>query len=122
MYSCIINLPIYLFNLLFITIQREGKKNKKQVLNVPGDRLSMRRESLSCSLTYFILSISYTLIIGTLGTGSHKMHHDSPWEGTAQKKEDKKSKSYVRVPILPVSSFYYTSLARHLNSSRVWDS
>lgn len=68
MYSYIINIPIYLFNLLFITIQREGKKKtSKQVLSVPGDRPSMRRESLSCNLTYFILSISYTLTIGTLG-------------------------------------------------------
>ena len=92
MYSYIINIPIYLFNLLFITIQREGKKkNKKKVLSVPGDRPSMRRESLICNLTYFILSISYTLTIGTLGTGSHKIHHDSPWEGTAQKEEDEKS-------------------------------
>lgn len=54
--------------------RREGKKKEqsktKRVLSVPGDRLS----TLRCNLTHFILNIRYTLIIGTYGTGSHKMN------------------------------------------------
>lgn len=93
MYSYIINIPIYLFNLLFITIQR-GQKKKKT--GAQCSRRQAQHEERVTNLQFNLFhSKYYTLIIGILGTGSHKMHHDSLWEGTAQKKEDEKSKSCV---------------------------
>lgn len=94
------------------------RTKKKKKTGAQCSRRQAQHEERVTNLQFNLFhSKYYTLIIGILGTGSHKMHHDSLWEGTAQKKEDEKSKSCVRVPIPPVNSFYCRSLARHLNSS-----